>query len=51
MFLLVFLFGYGFTYDGYVDNKYYFQINTPKTDYGIVVSEKEIYCDTIFHKN
>lgn len=42
--------GYGFGYDGYENGKIYFSILTPKTDYGIVVSETEIYCDTIFEK-
>lgn len=42
--------GYGFGYDGCVDKEYYFQVNTPTADYGIVVSEDSIYCDTIFYK-
>lgn len=50
MFLLLMLTGYGFSYDGCVDDKYYFQINTPKTDYGIVVSADEVYCDTIYNR-
>jgi hypothetical protein len=43
--------GYGIGYDGFEDNKHYFQINTPKTNYGIVVSEKGIDCDMIYYKN
>jgi hypothetical protein len=49
--LTLVLCGYGFSYDGFLDNKYYFQVNTPDTDYGIVVSEKGIDCDMVFHKN
>lgn len=51
MFLLSLVFsGYGLWYDGCYENKHYFQINTPKVDYGIVVSEREVYCDTVFYK-
>lgn len=42
--------GYGIGYDGYEGEKHYFQINTPTADYGIVVSDKEIYCDVVSHK-
>lgn len=42
--------GYGCCYDGYESGKYYFSILTPQADYGIVVSEEEIYCDTIFER-
>ena len=41
---------YGLGYDGYENGKIYFSVLTPKIDYGIVVSETEIYCDTIFEK-
>lgn len=48
--VLAFSLGYGCGYDGYENGKIYFSLLTPKTDYGIVVSEAEIYCDTIFEK-
>lgn len=48
--VLVFSLGYGCGYDGYENGKIYFSLLTPKADYGIVVSEAEIYCDTIFEK-
>ena len=50
-FLFLVLSGYGIGYDGFEDNKHYFQINTPSVDYGIVVSEKGIDCDMIYCKN
>lgn len=42
--------GYGCGYDGYENGKLYFSLLTPQADYGIVVSEKEIYVDTIFER-
>jgi hypothetical protein len=42
--------GYGFGYDGQEGREIYFHISTPTADYGIVVSEKEIYCDAIAEK-
>lgn len=39
--------GYGVGYDGCDDKQHYFHVSTPKADYGIVVSEKEIYCDVV----
>ena len=50
IFLAILMSGYGIGYDGYEANKYYFQVNTPKADYGIVVTEKEIYCDVMVEK-
>lgn len=48
--LVVCSLGYGCSYDGYENDKIYFSLLTPQADYGIVVSEKEIYCDTIFER-
>jgi hypothetical protein len=50
--LLCILSQYGFSYDGKEENKHYFQVNTPDTDYGFVMDTKtkEIYCDTIYTK-
>lgn len=49
--LTVLLAGYGFSYDGCHDSKHYFQVNTPKADYGWVMTETELYCDTIYQRN
>lgn len=49
--ILALLAGYGFSYDGFQDNKHYFQINTPEADYGWVLSESELYCDVINQRN
>ncbi len=43
--------GYGVGYEGYSENKHYFGVYTPDAEYGWVVTEKEIYLDTIFEKN
>ena len=43
---------YGFHYDGFSEQKHYFQVNTPDTDYGFVMDTqtKEIYCDLVYTK-
>lgn len=51
LFTLAWNSGYCFGYDGRVNQDHYFHICTPEVDYGIVVSDDEIYCDTIFYKN
>lgn len=43
--------GYGVGYEGYDDGKMYFGVYTPDTEYGWVVTDKEIYLDTIFKKD
>lgn len=42
--------GYGAGYEGYENGKYYFGIYTPTHEYGWVVTEKEIYLDTVLDK-
>ncbi len=51
LFTLTWNSGYSFGYDGVLDEDHYFYITTPEVDYGIVVSDDKIYCDTIFYKN
>jgi hypothetical protein len=51
MFFVVFSLGYGIGYEGYSDEKLYFGVYTPQAEYGWVVSNREIYLDTIFEKN
>jgi hypothetical protein len=49
--LTLVLSGYGFGYDGSEQNNHYFHVNTPNADYGIVVSDQEIYCDVVSIKS
>lgn len=46
----MFMVGYGAGYEGYDNGKYYFGVYTPTVEYGWVVSEKEIYLDTVLEK-
>lgn len=51
--LAIVLSGYGFWYDGYESHKYYFEVNTPSADYGLVLDMTEtpkVYCDVIAEK-
>jgi hypothetical protein len=48
--ILASMLGYGVGYEGYSAGKLYFGVYTPKTEYGWVVTNKEIYLDTIFEK-
>lgn len=50
MFALIFLAGYGIGYEGYEAGKLHVGIYTPSVEYGYVVTEKEIYLDTILEK-
>jgi len=46
--------GYGFAYNGCEGRNYYFEVNTPKIDYGFVVEMTEtpkVYCDVISQKS
>jgi hypothetical protein len=45
------MFGYGVGYEGYSDGKLYVGTYTPKAEYGWVVTDREIYLDTILEKN
>jgi hypothetical protein len=42
--------GYGVGYEGYDEGKWYFGVYTPSYEYGYVVTDREIYLDTIFSK-
>ena len=42
--------GYGIGYEGYDDGKLYIGLYCPSVEYGYVISEKEIYLDTVFIK-
>lgn len=42
--------GYGVGYEGYDNGKVYFGLYTPDAEYGYVLTEKEIYLDTILIK-
>lgn len=42
--------GYGVGYEGYDHGKLYFGVYTPTAEYGWVLTEKEIYLDTVFVK-
>ena len=42
--------GYGFGYEGYDSGKIYFGVYTPQAEYGWVVTDREIYLDTVLEK-
>lgn len=48
--LMAIVLGYGVGYEGYSDGKLYVGVYTPTTEYGWVVTEKEIYLDTVLEK-
>lgn len=53
-FLSIVLSGFGLGYDGCSGDNYYFEVNTPNVDYGIVVEldqDPEVYCDVVSYKN
>ena len=53
MFMLVTLagvLGYGAGFEGYSGGKLYFGLYTPNAEYGYVVTNREIYLDTVFEK-
>lgn len=35
-------------YDGSQENKHYFHLSTPKADYGFVLDESGVSCDTVW---
>ena len=49
--LVLCMFGYGAGYEGYDDGKHHIGVYTPSCEYGWVVTDKEIYLDTIYQKN
>ena len=50
IFFLLSTMSYGIGYEGYENGKLYFGVYTPDTEYGYVLTEKEIYLDTVFEK-
>lgn len=42
--------GYGIGYEGCDSGKIYFGVYTPSAEYGWVVTDKEIYLDTVLEK-
>jgi hypothetical protein len=42
--------GYGAGYEGFSDGQLYIGLYTPSAEYGWVVTEREIYLDTVFEK-
>ena len=42
--------GYGFGYEGCEKGKIYFGVYTPKAEYGWVMTEKDVYLDTVYQK-
>lgn len=46
----MFMVGYGAGYEGESNGKYYFGVYTPTHEYGWVVSDSEIYLDTVLEK-
>ena len=48
--MMIGMLGYGAGYEGYDDGKGYFGVYTPSCEYGYVVTDREIYLDTIFSK-
>jgi hypothetical protein len=51
MLLLAGMVGYGVGFEGVDGGKMYIGVYTPTCEYGYVVTDKEIYLDTIFSKN
>lgn len=49
--LCVLLSGYGFGYDGSQDDKHYFHVTTPTTEYGFVLEESGVTCDVVNQKS
>ena len=47
---LIFSLGYGAGFEGYENGKLYFGLYTPNAEYGYVVTEREIYLDTVLEK-
>lgn len=43
--------GYGFGYERYENGKLRVGLYTPRVEYGYVISDKEIYLDTVFEKD
>jgi hypothetical protein len=50
LFFLYGMMGYGVGYEGYSDGKLYVGLYTSNAEYGYVVTDREIYLDTVFEK-
>jgi hypothetical protein len=50
MAMILGIFGYGVGYEGVDGEKMYIGVYTPRCEYGWVVTNKEIYLDTIMEK-
>lgn len=48
--VMILLGGYGMGYEGYENGKLYIGLYSPSAEYGYVITEKEIYLDTVFIK-
>lgn len=51
VFTLIFSLGYGAGFEGYDGRSLRFGLYTPNVEYGYVVTNSEIYLDTVFEKN
>lgn len=44
------IFGYGVGFEGYDGGKVYFGVYTPNREYGYVVTNREVYLDSVFSR-
>jgi hypothetical protein len=51
MYMIVCLFGFGFSLEGIEDGKVYIGTYTPQAEYGWVVQNGEIWLDVVVEKN
>lgn len=49
VFLITFM-GFGIGYEGHEDGKMYFGTYTPSREYGWVVTDNEVYLDSVLEK-
>lgn len=50
VFFLITFMGFGIGFEGYDEGKMYFGAYTPTKEYGWVVTNKEVYLDTVLEK-
>lgn len=50
LFMVIGLLGYGAGFEGFADNGICFGIYTPEAEYGWVITDKDIYLNTVFIK-
>lgn len=48
--MIMWMFGYSAGYEGYDNGKIYVGTYTPTCEYGWVITNREIYLDTIYEK-